>query len=139
MVMVKSGDVLEHPITRERIVFRKTARDTGGELMQMDVYMQPGGFVAAEHIHPLREERFEVISGTLCARIGGKEFTSGPGEKLVVPADVPHVWWNPGNDELHMLGEARPVLRFEDFSRPSSGWPRTARPARKRACRTYCS
>ena len=46
----------------------KTARDTGGELFQMELTMQPGGFVAGEHIHPLQDERFEVISGSLtCA------------------------------------------------------------------------
>ncbi len=67
--MVKSGDVLEHPVTREKVVFRKTAADTGGELCLADVYFQPGAFVAAEHIHPLQEERFEVIAGTLRGRV----------------------------------------------------------------------
>lgn len=31
--MVKAGDILEHPVTGEKIVFRKTARETGGELL----------------------------------------------------------------------------------------------------------
>ena len=70
--MVAAGEVLEHPITREKIVFRKTARDTGGELCQADVYIQPGGFVAAEHIHPRQEERFEVIAGVLPRASGGQ-------------------------------------------------------------------
>lgn len=113
--MVNSGDRLEHPITRERIVFRKTAGDTNGELLQADVYFQPGAFVAAEHIHPLQEERFEVISGTLCGRVAGKELAMNPGEKFVVPAGTPHVWWNSGNDELHFLAELRPALRMETF------------------------
>jgi quercetin dioxygenase-like cupin family protein len=113
--MVKSGDVLEHPVTRERIVFRKTARDTAGELLQADMYLQPGAFVAAEHIHPLQEERFEVIAGTLCGRISGKELSSGPKELIIVPKGTPHVWWNAGNDELHVFVEVRPALRFESF------------------------
>ena len=113
--MVKSGDVLEHPITRERIVFRKTAGDTGGELLQADFYLPPGGFVAAEHIHPRQEERFEVIAGTLSGRIAGKELTGGPGETVVVPAGTPHVWWNSGDAEMHVLVEVRPALRIEVF------------------------
>jgi quercetin dioxygenase-like cupin family protein len=113
--MVTSGDVLEHPITREKIVFRKTARDTDGELFQADLYLQPGGFVAAEHIHLLQEERFEVISGTLRGRVAGKELSSAPGETIVVPRGTPHVWWNSGDDELHVLVEVRPALRFENF------------------------
>lgn len=113
--MVNSGDVLEHPVTREKIVFRKTARDTGGELLQMDAYLQSGAFVAAEHIHPLQEERFEVIAGTLRGRVAGKESSSGPGETIVVPKGTPHVWWNSGDDELHVLVEVRPALRIESF------------------------
>ena len=112
---VKSGDVLEHPVTGEKIVFRKTARDTGGELMQADVYMQPGGFVAAAHIHPRQEERFEAVAGTLHGRIAGKELTAGPGDIIVVPQGTPHAWWNSGDDELHVLVEVRPALRFENF------------------------
>jgi quercetin dioxygenase-like cupin family protein len=113
--MVKSGDVLEHPVTREKIVVRTTARDTGGELYQMDIYLQPRGFVAAEHIHPLQEERFEVISGTLGGRVAGTALTSGPRERFVVPAGTPHIWWNSGDDELHVLVEVRPALRIESF------------------------
>lgn len=113
--MVKSGDVLEHPVTREKIVVRKTAHDTGGELFKGDLYLQPGAFVAAEHIHPLQVEHFEVISGTLRGRVAGKEVSGGPGEQLVVPAGTPHVWWNSGADELHVLVEFRPALRIENF------------------------
>lgn len=113
--MLSSGDVLEHPVTREKIVVRKTAHDTDGELFQVDFYLQPGAFVAAEHIHPLQEERFAVIAGTLRGRVGGKDLNSGPGETVVVPKGTPHVWWNSGDDELHVLVEVRPALRFESF------------------------
>lgn len=113
--MVKSGDVLEHPVTRERLVIRKTAGDTNGELFQMDAYLPPGGFVAAEHIHPLQEECFEVISGTLSGRIAGAPVAGGPGAKIVVPAGTPHIWWNSGDTEMHVLVEIRPALRTETF------------------------
>lgn len=113
--MVTSGKMLEHPVTRERIVIRKSTRDTGGELFQAEVYLQPGGFVAAEHIHPLQEEHFEVISGTLRGRVAGKELTISPGEQIVVPAGTPHVWWNSGVDELHVHVEVRPALQIETF------------------------
>jgi quercetin dioxygenase-like cupin family protein len=113
--MAKSGDVLEHPVTRERIVIRKSARDTNGELFEVDIYLQPGGFVAAEHIHPLQEERFEVISGTLSGRVAGKELAGRPRAKIVVPPGAPHVWWNSGDTELHVFAEVRPALNFESF------------------------
>lgn len=113
--MVKSGDVLEHPVTREKIVFRKTACDTNGEWLQADLYLPPNGFVAAEHIHPVQEERFEVVAGTLRGRVAGKEISSRTGEIIVVPKGTPHVWWNSGDDELHVLVDVTPALRLEHF------------------------
>ena len=113
--MVKAGDILEHPVTGERIVVLKTARDTGGEMFQMELTLRPGGFVASEHIHPKQDERFEVISGSLRGHIAGKEWTAGPGETAVVQAGTPHVWWNAGDDELRVLVDFRPALRTEVF------------------------
>lgn len=113
--MLKSGDILEHPITREKIVIRKTALDTNGELLLADFYLQPGGFVAAEHIHPMQEERFEVVSGKLSRRVAGKEAASGPGEVIVVKPGTPHVWWNSGDIETHVSVELRPALKAETF------------------------
>lgn len=114
-MLAKSGNVLEHPITKERIVIRQSASDTKGELLQGDFYVQPGGFLAAEHIHPLQEERFEVISGTLRVRLANKEFTIGPGEIVVVPVGTPHLWWNAGDTQMHALVDLRPALRTEAF------------------------
>jgi quercetin dioxygenase-like cupin family protein len=113
--MVKAGDILEHPVTGERIVVLKTAQDTGGEMFQMELTLRPGGFVASEHIHPKQDERFEVISGSLLGHIAGKEWTAGPGETAVVQAGTPHVWWNAGDDELRVLVDFRPALRTEVF------------------------
>ncbi len=113
--MATAGDTLEHPVTGERIVFRKTARDTGGELLQVDFFMKPGGFVAAEHIHPNQEERFEVLSGSVRFRMRGQERDVGAGETVVVPAGTPHVWWNPGEQEGRVLVELHPALKMETF------------------------
>ena len=51
--MAKAGDTIESPPTGARIRFLKTARDTNGELLQIDDVMQGGGRVAIEHVHPL--------------------------------------------------------------------------------------
>jgi len=129
--MAKSGDILEHPVTGERLVWRKVARDTGGELLQADLYVAPGGFVAAEHVHPMQEERFEVLAGVLRLRIDGKEKTMRTGEIEVVPAGRPHVWWNGGQEELHVLGEFRPALRTEMFFETYFGWAKDGKTNRK--------
>jgi quercetin dioxygenase-like cupin family protein len=113
--MAKAGDILEHPVTGERIIFRKTAKDTNGELLQAEIIMQPHGFVAAEHIHPIQEERFEVLAGSVKFRVSGVEKELQIGESAVVPPQTPHIWWNDSDQEAHVLAEVRPALRFEEF------------------------
>ena len=113
--MAKSGDVLQHPITGERVIWRKVAADTQGQLLQGDLFAEPGGFVAAAHVHPHQEERFEVVSGTLRLRIDGEERLLAPGDVAVIPPGRSHVWWNAGEEEVHVLGEFRPALRTEVF------------------------
>jgi quercetin dioxygenase-like cupin family protein len=109
------GHEIEHPVTGERVVFLDTAGDTNGELVRMEFFVRPGGFVAAEHVHPKQEERFEILEGVARFRIGGNERDGRAGQQIVVPPATPHVWWNAGDDELRMIVEIRPALRFESF------------------------
>ena len=71
--MAKAGDELVNPVTGLRTVFRKTARDTDGELLQVDWLGEPGWTTGPDHVHPFQEERFEVVSGKLGLRVEGVE------------------------------------------------------------------
>jgi quercetin dioxygenase-like cupin family protein len=113
--MARAGDVLEHPVTGERVVWRQVAGDTDGQLLRGDLFVQPGGFVAAEHVHPHQEERFEVLAGTLRLRVDGVERVLRPGDIGIVPPGRPHIWWNDGAEQVHVLGDFRPALRTEAF------------------------
>ena len=111
--MIRAGDTIENPVTGERLVFRKTSLDTGGQAVVVETFVQPHGAVAAAHVHPSQEERFEVIRGTLGFKIDGKKITAGPGQRLTVPAGTPHKFWNAGDEEAHFVCEVRPALQFE--------------------------
>ncbi len=111
--MAKPGDVIENPVTGERIVFRKTARDTNGELLQFELLLKPHGFVPAEHIHSRQEERVEVTSGLVRYRLGGEEEDLSAGQAAVLPPAIPHTLWNDTDDEAHILMEVRPALSVE--------------------------
>ena len=113
--MIHAGDVLENPMTGERIVFHETSRETGGEAVVFETFVQPEGFVAAAHVHPKQEERFAVVSGTLGLEVGGEETVAGPGETLTIPPGTPHRFWNAGDDEVRFRCEVRPALRFEQL------------------------
>lgn len=48
--MARAGDELVNPITGERIVFRKTAAETAGRLLEMDDFWTQPGHRAPEHV-----------------------------------------------------------------------------------------
>jgi quercetin dioxygenase-like cupin family protein len=110
--MARPGTVIENPITGERITFLRTAAETAGELLQLDLVVRPRGFVAAAHEHPEQEERFVVHAGLLRLRVGAEEHLLGPGSEAVVPAGVPHAWANAAPSHLHATVEFRPALRM---------------------------
>ena len=52
--MAYAGQVLKNPASGERITFRKTAADTDGELVAIDLQLPAGRRVPGGlHIHPL--------------------------------------------------------------------------------------
>jgi quercetin dioxygenase-like cupin family protein len=113
--MIHAGDVIENPVTGERLVFRKTSRETGGQAVVIETFVQPNGFVAAAHVHPSQEEQFEILHGSVGFKVGGKKLVAGPGQRLSVPAGTPHKFWNAGDDEAHFVCEIRPALQFEQL------------------------
>jgi mannose-6-phosphate isomerase-like protein (cupin superfamily) len=113
--MAKAGDIIESPAIGDRIVFLKTASDTNGEMLEFDDYLKVGGNGPVEHIHTRQEERLEVVSGMMRAKVGGKEQNFKPGECAVVSAGVAHRWWNAGSEELHIRTTFFPALEMERF------------------------
>jgi mannose-6-phosphate isomerase-like protein (cupin superfamily) len=113
--VIRKGETIENPVTGERLLFRKTAADTGGELTEIECWVQPDGFVAAAHVHPQQSERFRVISGTVGFRLGRETITARPGDVITVEPGTPHKFWNAGRCEAHFVAEVRPALQFESL------------------------
>ncbi len=114
--MVRPGQVMENPVSGEnRIVFTKTAQQTGGELFGLEVFIRAGAPGTPEMVHSLQDESFKILSGSLDLRIGGHERRLKAGESLLIPKGTPHNWWNASNEEAHALVELRPALRSEEF------------------------
>lgn len=115
--MARQGEVIENPVTGERIEFRETARETGGEALVFDYYLAPGGFAVGkyDHVHPRQEERIEVESGRLGVRIEGDEWTATPGTRFAVPPETAHTVWNDGDETMHAVVSLEPALDSETF------------------------
>ena len=124
--MARQGTTLGNPVTGERIEFRETASETGGEAVEFDYYLEPGGFALwkVDHVHPKQEERFDVRAGRLGVRIDGDEWTATPGSRFAVLPGTPHTVWNSGETEMHAVVEIRPALAIETLFETAYGLAR---------------
>ena len=112
--MAHAGQILQNPASGERITFRTTAADTGGELVAIDLELPPGGRVPGGlHVHPLQEERFTIAEGTMRFRLGRERVIARGGEEIVVPAGVKHDFANAGDTNALVRVEIRPALEIE--------------------------
>ena len=112
---IRAGETIDNPVTGETVTFLRTAAETGGELVEIEVTLQPEGTVAAAHVHPYQSERFEVLEGTMEFRRGRERVTAGAGEVVEVPAGSAHSFRNAGESVARFRCEVRPALQFERF------------------------
>jgi quercetin dioxygenase-like cupin family protein len=112
--MPRRDQRIVNPITGERIVFRRTTRETDGECLLFDVELRPGGVIAgAPHHHP-HEERFHVTSGRLAGWIAGEgRLSKVAGERFTVPSGVDHFICNGALGITRATVEARPGGEFD--------------------------
>jgi len=111
--MFHAGDQIENPLTGERLVFHETSAETNGERVVFETTVQPGGFVAAAHVHPFQTEQFEVLAGTLGMRRGKEKVEFRAGDSVEVVSGTPHKFWNAGHDEVRFVCTVTPALEFE--------------------------
>ncbi len=74
---------------RHRMRVLGSARHTEDGSLRGEYFAAPRAS-APVHAHRHQEERFEVLSGTLGVRVGGRELLLGPGQSAVGPPGVPH-------------------------------------------------
>jgi quercetin dioxygenase-like cupin family protein len=113
--MIRAGDSIVNPVTGERLVFERTSQDTNGEYTLFDTFVEPGGTVAAAHVHPYQTEIFTVLEGRLGVKRGREKLELVPGEVAMIDPGTPHKFWNAGDETLRFRAEVRPALQFESL------------------------
>jgi quercetin dioxygenase-like cupin family protein len=113
--VARSGEQISNPKTGFTLRFLKTAQDTNGELLEMEATYASGSARPPEHYHPEQSEHFEVLEGTMQARVGGEERQLHAGDTIEIAPGVPHAMWNEGPGEARTLWQTRPALRTENF------------------------
>jgi mannose-6-phosphate isomerase-like protein (cupin superfamily) len=115
-------DAVEHPLIGhefrllgDRFRVLESARNKADESLRFEYFARPGASVP-KHVQPDLEERFEVVSGRMGVRVGGRELLLSANQSAVGPPGVPHEWWNLSDEEeVHMLVEVRPALHVESL------------------------
>jgi quercetin dioxygenase-like cupin family protein len=119
--MAYAGQILDNPVSGERITFRRTAADTDGELLEIDLELTPDGHVPGRHVHPLQEERFEVLGGTMKFKLGRRTVVAEAGDVVTVPAGRSHAFENGGDETAHVRVQVRPALKMEHLFETAVG------------------
>lgn len=113
--MAHAGKEIINPRTGQRMIFLQTAKDTGGALLQIETVNPPHGPAEPAHVHVRQESSAEVLAGVLHFRVRDDERVVRAGQKIVIPPNTPHSFWNGGEEEARAIQEFRPALRTEDF------------------------
>jgi uncharacterized protein YndB with AHSA1/START domain/quercetin dioxygenase-like cupin family protein len=98
-----------------RVELLRTARETGGELLEFEVIGRARGLLAQGHVHPTQAERLEVISGAMRLVIDGRERLLTEGQSMEVPAGTPHRQLPAGRGAGRVRVQMRPAGRTQAF------------------------
>jgi quercetin dioxygenase-like cupin family protein len=109
------GD-LHDDFTGQHLRFVRTGRDTGGALLQVEVSLEPGGWVP-RHVHARQDERVTVLDGAIHIQVGRAQHLLRPGDVRDVPRRKLHVVRNADAGESRFLLEVRPARRMQGAMR----------------------
>lgn len=84
-------------------------------LILENTFHQPGG--PARHLHYAQDEWFYAVEGEFILEIGQERLTLKPGDSVLAPRNVPHVWASVGSTTARMLITFLPAGNMEAFFR----------------------
>jgi len=113
--MTITAQVLDNPVSGERFIFSESADKTAGQLLAVELVIAPHGHVPGGHVHPVQEEHFEVVTGSIRFRKGRKTILAGPGDALTVPPGTYHRFANAGDGPAVIRVEVRPALKMKQL------------------------
>jgi quercetin dioxygenase-like cupin family protein len=129
--MAHTGQTIVNPVSGERITFRQTSADTGGEYLEIDVELTPDGAVPGIHVHPSQEERFEILSGHVRFRKGLRRIDAAAGDIVVVEPGKAHKFKNLGEEGAAMRVRVTPALEMERLFEAAVGLAKDGRVTKK--------
>jgi quercetin dioxygenase-like cupin family protein len=106
---------LENRHTGEILLIRRVRDAQGQIILTLNGTLPPGTGGPPLHVHFLEHESGIAKAGTLGALVGREKITVPTGGTVVLPAGIPHRWWNAGDDLLEFNGQAVPAVDLDRF------------------------
>ena len=97
------------------IAFKVTAPNPGEVFILENTFHAKGG--PARHLHYEQEEWFYILEGAFLFEVGVERFHLQPGESLLAPRQVSHVWAFVGEGQGRILIAFLPAGKMEAFFR----------------------
>jgi quercetin dioxygenase-like cupin family protein len=101
--------------TGAAFLIAKSAADSGGERVEMEITIPPGSPAPPRHFHPHQEELQEVLAGTLSVYVDGQWRLMEQGHSLSIPAGQVHTLRNRSNEVVRIRDVHVPALDFQDY------------------------
>jgi quercetin dioxygenase-like cupin family protein len=108
-------NIIVNPLSGEQIVIVRSAAETGGQVLDWELRLSPGGRVPSSHAHPEQQETFTVLEGTMRFRVGWRRLIAGPGQRVSVPPGAVHHFANAGQVTARVAVESRPALHMQEL------------------------
>lgn len=117
LLSVETDEVFTNPAVGQQYRVLDKIRDSRGEHLVMEIRYQPDAQTYPEHVHPLADETYKVLSGELVVTLDGEERLLTPGEELTLPAGIPHTHGNASRSETRVLYQIGPITHEEKVLR----------------------
>jgi mannose-6-phosphate isomerase-like protein (cupin superfamily) len=97
------------------IAFKVIPQDSSGLLVLENTFHAKGG--PARHLHYDQDEWFYALEGEFVIEVGQDKIELKPGDSVLAPRMIPHVWAHVGNSRGRILVVFTPAGKMEAFFR----------------------
>ena len=97
------------------IAFKMTSKDSNDLLIIENTFHAKGG--PARHLHFEQDEWFYTVEGEFIFEVGENKFRLKPGDSVLAPRKIPHVWAFAGGTRGRILIAFMPAGKMEAFFR----------------------
>jgi mannose-6-phosphate isomerase-like protein (cupin superfamily) len=123
-------------LTRTVIDIKASTLDTDGALSVAEITsFQRGG--PARHLHHEQDEWFYIVEGEHVIEVGEQRYEGGPGDSVLAPRKVAHVWAHVGEGTGRLIAALQPAGEIEEFFEDLAKLGST--PAREELSRVFSS